>query len=177
MDKQYISRTLAAAAAAALLLAAPLAVSAQTTASQAPSQDQVNAIASLNNQYFDDVHFSKATKFAAITTPNFQVTYPNGAKIDGGQLIERAATRNLEESGYQRTIAVHSMTTDGSTITEDVTTKDISDLLGGDTAPQTQTQSSNRTLTWVQGADGKWLLASERINKIEQSPYSIPSNG
>ena len=69
------------------------------------------------------------------------------------------------------------MTTDGSTITEDVTTKDISDLLGGDTAPQTQTQSSNRTLTWVQGADGKWLLASERINKIEQSPYSIPSNG
>jgi hypothetical protein len=183
MDK-HISQTIMAAGAAALLLAAPLAVSAQTTtasaqttASQAPTQEQMNSIAALNNRYFDDVHFSKATKFAAITAPNFQVTYPNGAKIDGGQLIDRAATRNLDESGYQRTITVNSMTTDGSSITEDVTTRDISDLMGGETGAPTQSQSSNRTLTWVQGADGNWLLASERINSIDQSPYGTPPKG
>jgi hypothetical protein len=171
---QRISHTVATAA-AALLLASPLAVSAQTNGSQAPALDQINAIYALNDRYFDDVHYTKPD-FVKVTAPGFTVSYPDGSKVDGRQLLERAATRNLQESGYQRSIVVNSITTDGSSITEDITSRDIANLaIDGDFNP-TQTQTSRRTLTWVQSPDGNWQLASERINAINEFPYGALLN-
>jgi hypothetical protein len=174
MNKHHITRAVAAAT-VTLLLATPLAVSAQTTDSTAPTQDQMNSVRSLTDQFFDDVHYTKTNEFDALTAPNFQVTYPNGVTIGSGDLIGRAATRNLEESGYQHQTRFGPMTTDGSTITEQVSTRDIADLMGGDTSLPTQTESAKRTLTWVQGADGNWVVASEHIDSIVQSPYGSPA--
>jgi hypothetical protein len=170
MDKQHITRAFAAAL-ASLLLAAPLAASAQTTALQTPSQEQTNTIKSLTEQFFDDVHYTKLDEFDAITASNFQLTYPNGSTIDAGQLIGRAATRYLEESGYVHETRFGPMTIDGSKITEEVTTSDVADLLGGEATPVAQTEISNRTLTWVQAPNGNWVVESERITSMNQGPY------
>lgn len=160
-----------ALAAAALLLAAPLAASAQSSAPQAPTPDQIAAITALNGQFFDDVHYSKIDEFTAITAPNFSVTYPDGSTITGDQLFARAASRNLEESGYQHDTVVNSMTTDGATITENVSTKDIASLSVQGDQDATQTDASNRTLTWTQDSDGNWQVASELISKSSEFPY------
>ena len=175
MNKQYISRAVATAA-ATLLLAAPLVVSAQTTAPQMPTPDQANSIKALTEQFFDDVHYTKLDAFNAITGPNFQVTLPDGSTLTADQVIGRAAARNLEESGYLRSTSYGEMTTDGSTITEHVKDMDTADLIDGERNLPAQTSSSQRTLTWMRDDSGNWVLVSERIDSIDQSPYGSQYN-
>jgi hypothetical protein len=167
--QHQISRTVATVA-ATLLLATPFAASAQTTAAQAPTADQANAIKSLTDQYFDDVHYGDIQKLAAITAPDFKVTYPNGTTIDISKLIEHSTTRSLNESAYEHQTKVSSMTVDGSSIVENISAADTANVLLGD-ENATQTEASKRTLTWVQGSDGNWVLASEKINQIQEGPY------
>ncbi len=141
-----------------------------------PTQDQMNSIKSLTEQFFDAVHYTKLADFNAITAPSFKVTYPDGSTIDGTQLIARATTRNLEESGYQRNLSYGPMTSDGTTITEHVTDMDTANLLAADRGPTAQSESSQRTLTWMQNDSGNWVLASEHIDSITESPYGTQYN-
>jgi len=160
--KHHLSRA-AATVAATVLLAAPLGASAQTNT--APSQVQVNAISALTDQAFRDVHDGKADAFAALTTPDFKVTLPDGSTTGVEGVFAPATARDLSSAGYSRDVTVNSMTSDGKSITENLTVRTTSgqyDIDGQDGTGPVQT-TQDRTLTWVQGADGKWLLQSEKL--------------
>ncbi len=163
-------RYLAAAAVAGLLMAAPLAASAQTMAT--PTDDQMSSIRSLTGQVFDDMHTGNVADFAAITTPDFAVTGPDGSPMSTPDLFGRAMERNFDEASYQREITVNSITSDGSSVTEEVSVNTYSaPLVSGDLTDTSQVMtSSNRTLTWTPAPDGSsWLLASERINSFDRN--------
>jgi hypothetical protein len=161
--RKHLSRA-AATVAATLLLAAPLGASAQTNT--APSQDQINAIRSLTDKAFNYVHDGKADDFAAITTSDFKVTLPDGSTTGVEGVFAPATARDLASAGYSRDVTVNSITADGTSVTEDVTVRTTSGqyAIDGDdgTGPVQTTQE--RTLTWVQGADGNWLLSSEKLS-------------
>ena len=160
---------IAATAAASLLFAAPLAASAQTSA--APSDDQVTAIRSLTYQAFDDMHSGNLSDFASISTPDFAVTNPDGSTMGAPDLFARSMTNYMTEGNYQREIAVNSVTTDGTNITEQVSVNTYSaPILSGDVTDTAQSMTtSTRTLTWTPSPDGTWLLASEQINSFDRT--------
>jgi hypothetical protein len=162
------NRYLAAAAVASLLLAAPLAATAQTDA--ALTDAQTSGIRSLTSQLFDDVHNGNVADFAAITTPDFAVTNPDGSTMGAPDLFARSMVRYLDEGGSDRAVRVDSITSDGTNITEDVSVNEYSTpVLSGDVTDTAQVASySSRTLTWTPAPDGTWLLASEKINSLDR---------
>ena len=140
-----------------LALALPSVALAQSASAPAPS-----SLAAATNAYFAAFATADYAALARTTTRTFRMIGPDGKAVDPGEYLGAMYTRHIDSSTPRTTVQTGTPVVTGKTATEPVFYASF-DYRILDGFQFLERDNSDHQLSFVQAADGTWLLDEDHI--------------
>jgi hypothetical protein len=120
------------------------------------------ALAAATNAYFNAVNTGNTAAFNRSISAAFRVTLSDGTQVGSGDYIGSVLARQLDRSTPVQSVRIGRTSIDGATATEIVDVSSWDNVMNG-TRVNLERDTATHRLSFVQTADGTWLLNEDHI--------------
>jgi Domain of unknown function (DUF4440) len=150
---------------AAMVIAVGIAMIAPLKVSADPlTKPQLAQVASMSKAYFAAVATGDWDTINPLVTPGFVVIGLNGKPVPPKTLAAAMAKLGGASNAYNGKVSLDKASVVGKTVTANVSVDAFNTSPAGLDSSFPISSRAKHTLTYVQGADGKWLISKDQVN-------------